>query len=110
MLPMRALPTILAALTVACASPPVADPEGIETPVEVLDAGFVRFEGERCALEWFLLEMRERARNARVSDGELPLVLVRIRKGTPGVDGRWLNYLNAELLKAGIKYIKLEDA
>ena len=99
------LSTVAAALLLAaCASEPVADDElaGVETPVEVLDAGFVRFEGERIALEWFLLEMRRRARAAQWEPARMPRVEVRIADGAAGVDGRWFSAFSDELRKAGI--------
>ena len=94
----------LLALLAACASEPVADDElaGIDTPVEVLDEGFVRFEGERIALEWFLLEMRRRARAAQWEPARMPRVEVHIADGASGVDGRWFSAFSDELRKAGI--------
>ncbi len=97
----------LTALTATCAAPPPADvrQRGIETPVEILDAAFVQFEGRRCAVEWFLLEMRERARRAEGDAAKLPHVVVEIREGAAGVDSRWNSQLVTELEKAGIRAI-----
>ncbi|MEM7201885.1 MAG: hypothetical protein AAF628_16580 [Planctomycetota bacterium] len=100
-------------LGVACRS--TADPRsgavdavGVETPITVLDHGWVRFEGERRPVEFFLLQMRRRVRAAEgVGPEGLPLVRVMIGEGAPGVTAQWLDWLGTELYKAGVQRIVL---
>ncbi len=111
---MNTARTIALALTAlvaaACASSSGADeaPQGTPADVEVLDSAFVRFEGKRIALEWFLLEMRERVRAADGDVAQLPLVRVTVAPDAPGVDGRWIAALRNELYKAGVRNMSLE--
>lgn len=96
---------LLACLVTACQSSPedhLPVAVGVPTEVEVLDAGFVRFEGERMALEFFLLEMRERVRAHWGETDNLPAVTVVVAADAPGVDGRWVSELREELYKAGV--------
>lgn len=97
-------------LLAACQAAPedyVPGEVGIATDVEVLDAGFVRFEGERMALEFFLLEMRDRVRAHWGDPENLPVVRVELRHEVPGIDARWVSSLREELYKAGVPRIVL---
>jgi len=96
----------------ACASSAVEPdaPQGVPTDVEVLDAAFVRFEGQRVAVEWFLLEMRERVRAADGDLARLPWVRVTIAPDAASVDGRWVSALRNELYKAGVRNLTLGSA
>ena len=99
-------------LLTGCANAPanVDEVDGVPTPVHVIDEGFVRFQGERIALEFFLLEMRERVRAAAGDIQRLPRVQVSVPEGAPGVDGRWVSRLRDELHKAGIRHLGIGGA
>lgn len=103
---------VLLLLLAGCANAPpnLQDVEGVPTPVRVLDAGFVRFEGERMAIEFFLLEIRERARAAEGDINQLPSVRVIVPADAAGVDGRWVSDLRDELHKAGIRHLAIGGA
>jgi len=110
---MRGLTTCLLAITLAgCANAPpdVEEPDGVPTPVRILDVGFVQFEGERIAIEFFLLEMRERVRAAAGDLQKLPRVQLSVPDGAPGVDGHWVTYLRNELHKAGVRHLAIGGA
>lgn len=108
---MRLGSTLLCALLVGCETgPPVGDPVGVPTRVDLLDEGFVRFEGDRIAVEFFLLEMRERVRAAKGDVTKLPRVNVYVPAGWTGEDGRRVSRLRGELNKAGIRYLAVAFA
>ena len=54
--------------------------------------------------------MRERARAAKGDTEQLPRISLSIPKDTPGVDTRWLDYVQTELRKAGIRHLKFGGA
>ena len=107
---MRGLALALLALLAACQSAPqnIVDAEGVPMEVQVLDAGFVQFEGERIAVEFFLLEIRKRVRASWGKPAELPRVTVVVTPDAPGVDHRWISQLRDELYKAGVRFMSLE--
>ncbi len=100
---------LLVAAACSGAPTPSLPAAGLDTPVEVLDRAWVRFEGERRPVEFFLLEVRLRVRAASGS-GALPRVVVRIVDGAPGVDPQWLDWLRNELYRAGVQRIALGEA
>lgn len=103
-LPWAASGVLLAA---ACAAGPSADAIGEPTPVEVLDAAFVRFEGHRVPLEAFLLEMRARARSAAGDPARLPWVQVSVDPEAKELPLDYMTRLRQELYKSGIRFVDL---
>jgi hypothetical protein len=83
---------------------------GIPTRVDLLDEGFVKFEDQRIAVEFFLLEMRERVRAAEGDANLLPRVNVFVPVGWTSEDGRRVSRLRDELNKAGIRYLAVAFA
>lgn len=83
----------------------MAGGEGVETAVELLGGGFVRFEGRRVPTETFLLEMRARVRAAEGEARRMPAVHVHAdpRAALAPVDG-----LLRQLRTAGVRYVVLE--
>ncbi|MEZ5963921.1 MAG: hypothetical protein R3F56_08770 [Planctomycetota bacterium] len=77
----------------------------MRTVVELLGAGFVRFEDRRIPTDTFLLEMRERVRLADGEPSRLPAVHVRADPDAPlgPIDG----FLQG-LRTAGVRYVVLE--
>ena len=105
------LTLLLGALLSGCETgPPVGDPVGVPTRVDLLDEGFVEFEGQRTAVEFFLLEMRERVRVAKGDATKQPRVNLYVPAGWTGVDGRRVSRLRDELNKAGIRYFAVAFA
>lgn len=106
---MRVMPSLaLGLLLAACQTAAPADPAaGVPTRVDILDAAWVQFEGERRPLEYFLLEMRHRVRAAAGDIGRMPFVIVHITAGTSGTDARWLGRFRSELHKAGVRQLSL---
>ena len=105
------LTLVLGALLSSCETgPPVGDPVGVPTRVDLLDDGFVQFEGQRIAVEFFLLEMRERVRAAKGDLSKQPRVNLYVPAGWTGEDGRRVSHLRGELNKAGIRYLAVAFA
>ena len=79
----------LAGLLAACDSLPVASNEGVGEPVvvELLDANFVRTDGQRRPWEAWLVDMRQRCRACRAADADFPWVRPSGAM-TPGNTGR----------------------
>lgn len=102
---------LLCTLLVGCEiAPGLGDPVGIPTRVDLLDEGFVQFEDQRIAVEFFLLEMRERVRAAKGEVTQLPRVNVFVPAGWTDEDGRRISRLRDELNKAGIRYLAVAFA
>ena len=103
---MRLLP--LALLLAACAAAEPEPPAGIgqRTLVQILDGGFVRFEGRRVPTEAFLLEVRRRVRAAAGDADRIPWILVRAEDGVQ-VSPEQLELITRELGKAGVRHVHL---
>ena len=103
--------SLLCALLAGCETgPTVGEPVGVPTRVDLLDDGFVRFENRRVAVEFFLLEMRERVRAARGDVTKQPYVQLYVPTGWRAEDGRRVSGLRAELYKAGVRYFAVNFA
>jgi len=90
--------------------PPIAEPVGVPTRVDLLGEGFVRFEGQRIAVEFFLLEMRERVRAAHGDAEQMPRINLYVPAGWKAEDGRRVSRLREELEKAGIRFFAVAFA
>lgn len=75
------------------------------TPVELIGGGFVRFEDRRIPTEAFLLEMRERVRQAQGEPSRLPAVVVH---ADPGADVGPIDGFLQGLRTAGVRHVVLE--
>ncbi len=69
-----------------------------------MDGGFVRFEGQRIATEAFLLEIRQRIREASGDATRYPALRILIEADLPS--GR-LDKLLRELQSAGVRHVTL---
>lgn len=94
-------------MVAACAAGASPDAVGEPTPVVVLDAAFVRFEGRRVPLEAFLLEMRRRARHAKGDPVRLPWVQVTVDPMAKSLPPDYMTRLRRELYKSGIRFVDL---
>ncbi len=103
---MRAVLRRLAlVLTAGCATNSLPSLVGAPTPVQVLDAAFVRFEGARIPREAFLYEMRCRVRAAAGDAARRPSVQIVV---PPDQDDRGLvDSLLLELERSGVKSVTL---
>ena len=70
---------LLLPLVAGCSSTPEPETqEGVRTEVTILSGGFVLFEAERIPMDSFLLEMRERVRNAGGDKARFPSVVIEV--------------------------------
>lgn len=90
-------------LAAGCAAPSLPTLPGTPTAVHILDAGFVKFEGERIPREAFLYEMRRRVRSAGGEAGQRPAVRILLDAEDQGE----LDSLLLELERAGVKSVTL---
>ena len=101
---MRAAsPALACVLAAGCAAPSLPTLPGTPTAVEVLDAGFVQFEGARIPREAFLYEMRRRVRSAGGDAGQRPAVRILLDAEDQGE----LDLLLLELERSGVKSVTL---
>ena len=99
----------LTGLLAACDSLPVDSDEGVGEPVvvELLDANFVRTDGQRRPWEAWLVDMRQRCRACRATESSFPWV--RFRLAGDDVPASTVERLQRELRVAGVTRIELES-
>lgn len=97
--------TLACVLAAGCATPSLPSLAGRPTAVQVLDAGFVKFEGARIPREAFLYEMRRRVRAAGGEAGQRPAVRILLDAGAE--DQSELDSLLLELERSGVKSVTL---